>query len=505
MSGPNEQRILVLAPIGRDAELTSGALRKVGLQSQSCANVEQLCDCIEEGAAVVIVGEEALTEPAIDCISSVLNGQAHWSDLPFIILTTGGRSTELTLSHARLLERLGHVTLLERPLRIVTLVTAVRAGLRSRARQYELRDRMDALRRSEQRFRSVFEHAAVGIAIFSPDDHFVEVNAALTEITGYTQSELLAMTEMDLTHPEDRAAAEERYAHLMAGAESEVASEKRFVRKTGEAIWVRVSTSAVRADEGQVLNTISLIEEITYRRQAEEALAAQAAELARSNADLQQFAWVTSHDLREPIRNLIAFSQLLSLRYKNKLDDEGHRALEFMESSARRMELLVRDLLSYSRVVNAEERGFTRVSLSGALDWAMSNLQVSLDDARAAVIRGELPDVCGDEVQIVQLLQNLLSNALKYRGATPPDIHVSGVRRDGIVEISVKDNGMGIDPRYHERVFGLFKRLHGPEIQGTGLGLAICRKIVERHGGSIRVESEPGHGSTFLFTLPAGE
>jgi PAS domain S-box-containing protein len=314
MSVPNEQRILVLAPIGRDAELTAGALRKVGLEPHPCPRVEDLCECIEEGASVVIVGEESLTESAVDCISQVLNRQAQWSDLPFIILTTGGRSTDLTLSHARLLERLGHVTLLERPLRIVTLVTAVRAGIRSRVRQYELRDGMEALRRSEQRFRSVFEHAAVGIAIFSTEGQFLDANESLMVITGYSRAELLEKTDFDLTHPEDREAAEERHSLLLVDGESDLAVEKRYLRKTGEAIWIRVSTSAVRDDQGSVVNTIALVEEITYRRQAEEALAQQAADLARSNADLQQFAWVTSHDLREPIRNLIAFSQLLMLR-----------------------------------------------------------------------------------------------------------------------------------------------------------------------------------------------
>jgi PAS domain S-box-containing protein len=505
MSASSEQRVLVLAPIGRDADLTAGALAKAGLETHSCPKVEDLCECIEEGAAVVIVGEEALTESAIECIAQVLRQQAPWSDLPFIILTSGGKSTELTLSHARLLERLGHVTLLERPLRIVTLVTAVRAGIRSRVRQYELRDRIDALRRTEQRFRSVFEHAAVGIVVFTPERRFVDVNEALLDITGYTRDELLTMTDMDLTHPEDRSEVESRHAQLLRGVESDIAVEKRYVRKTGEAIWVRISTSAVRDDHGRVLSIISLVEEITYRRQAEEALAAQAAELARSNADLQQFAWVTSHDLREPIRNLIAFSQLLSHRYKDTVDAEGVRYLDFIQASARRMESLVRDLLSYSRVVNTEERGFSRVIMFTALDWAMSNLQVSMDDADAVVTRGDLPDVCGDEVQVVQLLQNLLSNALKYKREAPPRIHVSGVRRDQMVEITVRDNGIGIDARYHERVFGLFKRLHGAEIQGTGLGLAICRRIVERHGGSIRVESKPGEGSAFIFTLPAAD
>jgi PAS domain S-box-containing protein len=364
---------------------------------------------------------------------------------------------------------------------------------------------MEALRRSEQRFRSVFEHAAVGIAIFSTTGRFLDVNESLTSITGYSRDELMEKTDLDLTHPDDRQAAEARHNLLLSDGESDIAVEKRYVRKTGEAIWVRVSTSAVRDDQGKVLNIIALMEEITYRRRAEEALAQQAAELARSNADLQQFAWVTSHDLREPIRNLIAFSQLLMLKYRGQLDEEGMRSLDFIQASAHRMELLVRDLLSYSRVVNTEERGFSRVSMYAALDWAMANLQVTLDDAGTVVTRGDIPDVCGDEVQIVQLLQNLLSNSVKYKGQEPPRIHVSGVKLDGLVEITVKDNGVGIDPRYHTRVFGLFKRLHGPEIQGTGLGLAICRRIVERHGGSIRIESSPGQGAAFIFTLPAVE
>jgi light-regulated signal transduction histidine kinase (bacteriophytochrome) len=251
------------------------------------------------------------------------------------------------------------------------------------------------------------------------------------------------------------------------------------------------------------MHTISLVEEITYRREAEEALAAQAAELARSNADLQQFAWVTSHDLREPIRGLVAFSQLLLGRYRGQFDEEADRALEFIVASAKRMDLLVRDLLAYSHVVNNESRTPSRVSLSAALDWAIANLHVSLNDSHCVIERGALPVVLADEVQLVQVLQNLLANAIKYRGAEPPFILVSAVKREQEVTVSVKDNGIGIEPRYHERIFGLFKRLHGSDIQGTGLGLAICRKIVERHGGRIWVESQPGQGANFLFTLPA--
>ena len=263
--------------------------------------------------------------------------------------------------------------------------------------------------------------------------------------------------------------------------------------------------SAIPNYGGQGKHIICLVEEITYRRQAEEALATQAAELAKSNADLQQFAWVTSHDLREPIRALISFSQLLLLRYKGKLDEEADQALKFIANSAKRMELLVGDLLTYSRVVNIEDRPLARVSLSSALDWAMANLQVTVIDSEAVIHRDPLPDVLGDEVQIVQLLQNLLSNAIKYKGEKAPEIRVTARRQNSDYVICFEDKGVGIESRYHERIFGLFKRLHGSEIQGTGLGLAICRKIVERHGGKIWVESAPGEGSTFCFNLPAAD
>jgi light-regulated signal transduction histidine kinase (bacteriophytochrome) len=202
---------------------------------------------------------------------------------------------------------------------------------------------------------------------------------------------------------------------------------------------------------------------------------------------------------------LIAFSQLLTMRYRGKLDDDSDKALQFIQSSAKRMELLVADLLTFSRVVNADERPFSRVPLMLALDWAMANLQITIIDSEAIVHRGDLPDVMGDEVQIVLLFQNLLSNAIKYRGPQSPEIRVSARRQDTEYVVYFRDNGIGIEPRYHERIFGLFKRLHGPEIQGTGLGLAICRKIVERHGGRIWVESALGEGSTFCFTLPAAD
>jgi light-regulated signal transduction histidine kinase (bacteriophytochrome) len=156
-------------------------------------------------------------------------------------------------------------------------------------------------------------------------------------------------------------------------------------------------------------------------------------------------------------------------------------------------------------LINTEERNFTRVSLNSTVDWAMSNLQTTIADAGAVITRGPLPDAKGDEIQLVQLFQNLLSNAVKYRGKEPPLIHIGAELKGGQVQVSVADNGPGIDRKYHERIFGLFKRLHGAEIQGTGLGLAICRAVIQRHGGRLWVESEPGQGATFFFTLPSAD
>ena len=503
MTAQNDSRALVFAPIGRDAELTAGALQKAGISAEPCSTVQDLCDCITQGAGIAIVAEEALTIHSVECLTKVLEEQPPWSDLPFVILTGGGRSTEVSLSHIPLMERLGHITLLERPVRIVTLVAAVRTGLRSRTRQYELRDRIEALRASEARFRGAFANAAVGMVVTDLEGHCLEVNSSLCVMLGYTQEELLQKSLVDMTHPAHIAEGRRLFGLLISGTIPAFTHEMEYICRTGESIWARISASLVRDEEGKPVNMIALVEEITYRRQAEEMLAQQAAELARSNADLQQFAWVSSHDLREPLRTIIAFSQLLASRYAGKLDSEADNALEFIQASGKRMDVLIRDLLTFSRVVNTEEKPTSRIALANALDWAMANLQASLTESGAEVTRGRLCEVMADEVQVVQLLQNLLSNAIKYRGYEPPRIHVSSEVEGEYCTVRVKDNGVGIDHRYHERIFGLFKRLHGNEIQGTGLGLAICRKIVERHGGRIWVESTPGQGSTFCFTLPA--
>lgn len=497
---------LLLAPVGRDAALAARILGKAGLAAEVCADVAELCAGLPEAGAAV-VAEEALTPDAVGCVVQVLERQPSWSDLPFVILTGGGGSTAATVRHAHLLERLGHVTLIERPLRAVTLVTAVRAALRSRSRQYELRDRMEAVVASERQLRSIFEHAAVGVCVIDRGGTLTQANEALAEIVGYTREELEDMAPEALTFEEDRPASQQMHRALFDGTRSSAVLEQRCLRRDGSVAWVRVSASAVPGPAGKVDRVVALVEEITARKQAEEALSQQASEMARSNADLQQFAYVTSHDLREPLRSIRAFAELLQKRYAGRFDADADQALCFIADGAVRMELLVRDLLAYSRTINPEERAPERVRLADAVEWARNNVQVRVEETGALVEFSELPEVLGDRVLLVQLFQNLLSNAMKYvRPGVAPVVRIDA-EPDGAGwwTVRVRDNGMGIDPRFHERIFGLFKRLHGREIPGTGIGLAICRKIVERHGGQMWVDSQLGQGATFCFTLPAAE
>jgi light-regulated signal transduction histidine kinase (bacteriophytochrome) len=243
--------------------------------------------------------------------------------------------------------------------------------------------------------------------------------------------------------------------------------------------------------------------DITERKAMEEVLQNTAADLARSNADLEQFAYVASHDLQEPLRGVVGCLQLLQQRYSEQLDARGEDYIRHAVEGANRMRTLIQDLLAYSRVTSRGS-AFTPTDCGDVLERALANLKVAIDESGAAVTYTPLPTVPGDATQLQQVFQNLVGNAIKFRAAAPPAIHISAECYEGEWRFVVRDNGIGIEPQYAKRIFVLFQRLHTrEEYSGTGIGLALCQKIVERHGGHIWVESALGQGATFFFTLPS--
>jgi light-regulated signal transduction histidine kinase (bacteriophytochrome) len=254
---------------------------------------------------------------------------------------------------------------------------------------------------------------------------------------------------------------------------------------------------------------VSTYLDITERKHAEQALAEQAhklqqalEELQRSNAELEQFAYVASHDLQEPLRMVASYCQLLQRRYQAKLDQNANEFIGFAVEGAKRMQSLINDLLLYSRV-GTKGKAFAPTPLEPVLAGALANLAIAIDEAKAEITHDPLPTISGDPTQLLQLFQNLIGNALKFRRNVPVRIQIGAQREGSDWRISVTDNGIGIDPQYAERIFMIFQRLHTrEEYPGTGIGLSVCKKIVERHGGRIWVEPAPESGSVFTFTLP---
>ena len=240
----------------------------------------------------------------------------------------------------------------------------------------------------------------------------------------------------------------------------------------------------------------------TKRRKAQHELQETAAKLARSNADLEQFAYVASHDLKEPLRAISGSVQILQERYSQSLDRTADEVIRHTVDGANRMQTLIDDLLAYSRLTT-REAVLSATNLQETLDEALVNLEHSIRESKALITHDKLPTVHADPIQLLQVFQNLISNAIKYRSQRTPKIHIGAEDKGGEWLISISDNGIGIAPQYAERIFRIFQRLHTrKEYSGTGIGLAICKKIIERHGGRIWVESELDEGSSFNFTLP---
>lgn len=334
---------------------------------------------------------------------------------------------------------------------------------------------------------------------------FVNHNAAV--MLGYDCDELIGRRSHPIWHhtrPDGSPYVEAEcniYATLRDGVVRRIDDEV-FWKKDGTSFPVEYATTPVYED-GRIAGTVVTFRDITSRKVAEEHLKEALTELERSNKELEEFAYIASHDLQEPLRMVSSFLQLIESKHKGKLDEKTDQYIAFAVDGAMRMQNLIVDLLTYSRLFRMAE--FSPVDLKQVLKEAMSNLTAVIRESNATVTNDDLPTVSGDKLRLVQLFQNLISNAIKFRKPdTPPLVHVSAKKEGREWVFSVRDNGIGIGPEYFHRIFQIFQRLHTrEEYPGTGIGLTLCKKIVEGHNGRIWVESIPGEGSTFYFALPS--
>lgn len=367
---PLEMRVVVRAPIGRDASLLSDSLAALQIETAISTDSASLLQMLTEGAGSLIIAEEAITPDLLQDLGAWLEVQPAWSDMPFIVLTSGGRPTHESHRRAQELDALGNFTLIERPVRPDTIQSSVRVALRARMRQYEIRSRQEAL--------------------------------------------------------------------------------------------------------------------------------------IQANGDLEQFAHSASHDLREPLRSVRIYSDLLARSYGPLLDGKGQQFLAFIQSGTKRMDALLADLLSYAHASSISGDAVEPVHAIRPLEAALDSLAGAIRESDAQISLGEMPVVRMRESHLSQIFQNLIGNAIKYRKENQrPLIRVSATKAGVHWVFSVADNGIGVPADYKETIFGIFKRLHSnTQYSGTGMGLAICHRIVERYRGRIWVESEPGVGSNFFFTVP---
>jgi hypothetical protein len=399
-----------------------------------------------------------------------------------------------------------------------TIVPFMGAG--GKPRQYmAIRADITERKRSEERERqaAVIESSDDAIVSKTLDGAVTAWNRGAEKIFGYSAAEAVGKS-MRMLLPEERANEESDILARIAAGENIDHFETVRVRKDGKRIDVSATVSPIRDSRATIVGASSIGRDITKSkadereiRKLNEELARRVAELAganqvleRSNIELQQFAYVASHDLQSPLRSISGFVQLLKMEYEGKLDQQAVDWIRRTVQAIEQMQTLIRDLLAYSGV-DSRSRPFVQTSFLNVFNDVIALLAPSIRDSMGQVTCGDLPTVIGDHSQLVQLMQNLIGNGLKYHGDKPPHVHVSAERKGDEWTLSVRDNGIGIEAKHYERIFEMFKRLHDQkEYPGTGIGLAICRRVVERHNGRIWLESEPGHGSVFHFTIPEG-
>ena len=365
----------------------------------------------------------------------------------------------------------------------------------------EMKNKEKALRRSEERYRAIVEDQIELVCRFRRDGILTFVNDAYSRYFSHEKTELLGRSFFEFIPESDRAAVA-RHIESLSPEQPVRSRTQRIVTASGETRWQQWTDRALFDSKGQIIEFQSVGRDMTDLVQAQEALQSRTQELERSNKDLEQFAYIAAHDLREPLLAVAAYLKVLQRRLEGRLDPETQKLINGAMSSTFRMDSLIQNLLAYSRI-GQEEPCFTEINSQEILCLAMANLQSAIEETKATITYDPLPAVVANASQLVQLFQNLLSNAIKFRGEHPPKIHVGVTRVENAWQYFVRDNGIGIEPPYFDRIFLLFQRIKNrAHYPGAGIGLANCRRIIEYHGGKIWVESSPGSGSTFFFTIP---
>lgn len=364
----------------------------------------------------------------------------------------------------------------------------------------------EALKVSEYQFQTVFEQSPIGKEIVDPDGKIIKVNKAFLEMFGINEQEV---NKLDLfnnpqmspdTHAKLNHGASINYEEVQFNFDDLKERKLLKTNRSGIAYLYKIITPLFDSKK-KITGFLLQVQDTTSKKKAEMNLRRAVSDLEVSNKELERFAYVASHDLQEPLRMIGSYTQLLAKRYKGKLDSDADDFISYAVEGANRMRQLINDLLTYSRITSRIS-SFVFVDFNELMGNVLANLSVQIKESKALVTFDQLPTIYADEIQIMQLFQNLINNAIKFKGENKPEICISCVPSDDEWIFSVKDNGIGIESIYHDRIFVIFQRLNNrEEYPGTGIGLAICKKIVERHGGRIWVESKLNQGSNFYFTI----
>ncbi|MBI3444884.1 MAG: response regulator [Magnetospirillum sp.] len=468
---------------------------------------DALIACLEHDFAVVLLD---VNMPGMDGyeLAELMRGEPRTAQVP-LIFVTAAYSDEI---HRRKGYDVGAVEYIQKPIDDFILRSKIRVFLDLYLSRQALEQELarttaitQVLRESEARLRHAVSEAPIPIMIHAEDGTVVLLSRVWTELTGYGLSDIPTVAQWtSRAYGAKGAEIAERIKSLYGMDGPRAEGEHDIATATGEVrVWDFRSAPIEPLPDGRRL-VISMAVDVTERHHVQAELAGKTADLERSNADLEQFAYVASHDLREPLRMVTSFLGLLERRFGSEIREEAREYINYAKDGAQRMDRLILDLLEYSRI-GRNALPEKAISLRLPLETALANLALTIQENGATITLPEtLPEICVDSLEFVRLFQNLIGNAIKYRSPErPPVITLSAARKANSWEFHLADNGIGIDPQYFERVFQIFQRLHArTEVSGTGIGLAVCKRVVSRYRGRIWVDSIPGEGSTFCFTIP---